>query len=337
MHSLPVLSELPPGYCVEESPGGMLAVHVDLALAFSTAGFGPERDAPWRTAELSGRRPLFEFDVAEQRFLVRSHRHGGLLRWFTRRRFLDPERPFRELIVSHALQRAGLRTPQVVAARARFAPGGGFYLDVVTRRVEDAIDVGRILGAVQRGELEARRLRGLYRAAGRLVRNLHKNRVLHADLTPRNVLAVQATLFEPEPELWIIDLDRTLIDEHISTRARLDNLRRLARHVERMERRGAEVLSNTDRLRFLQAYHGVKRENPGAKRAAWKETWRSIARARERRRAGHALGWWLEERFGRAATLPDEPQALFASSGSGPASEREIDAARAQGAGEKRG
>ena len=118
-------------------------------MRFHRLGFGPESDGRLEDSGLSGRHPMKQLDADGERFLVRSFHHGGLLRPVTGARFLDPERPFRELCLSHELNKAGLRTPQVVAARARIARGVGWYLDLVTRRVEGSLDVGRLLGSVQ--------------------------------------------------------------------------------------------------------------------------------------------------------------------------------------------
>ncbi len=306
VHTLRVLHELPPGYGVEESPGGILAVHVDVALGLHQLGFGPEHDGRLVASDLAGRHPLRELRLGSERFVVRSFHHGGLLRWLTGRRFLDPERPFRELILAHAMNRAGLRTPQVVAARARFRPGGGFWLDAVSRRVDDSLDVGIVLGRVQRGELAPVRARPLYRALGRLVRALHDAHVLHADLTPRNVLVERSELGSEQPALWVLDLEGSRIVEELSERDRLDNLRRLLRHVERMQRADGPFLTRTDTLRFLRAYHRTRSEGPRSQkeRQRWKDDWLAIEHTRRRRRVLHELGWWLDARFGRLSTLP---------------------------------
>jgi len=298
VRTLPILRELPPGYFVEESPGGILALHVDVALRFHRLGFGPESDGRLEESGLSGRNPMMQLDADGERFLVRSFHHGGLLRSVTGARFLDPERPFRELCLSHTLNKAGLRTPQVVAARARVAPGAGWYLDLVTRRVEGSIDVGRVLGALQRGELSPRDVAPLVRALGRFVRALHRHGLLHADLTPRNVLATRATMFTDDPELWILDLDRSELGDGHTRDERARNLRRLWRHVERMELDRPRVLRRTDYVRFLVAY------DPGD--GAWKTIWRSIEKARSRRQGWHRLGWWFDRRLGRRSPLPDE-------------------------------
>ncbi len=299
MHSLPILSELPPGYFVEESPRGILALDIDAAPALHRAGFGPEHDGSLRESDLVGRRPLKELAVGDERFVVRRYSHGGLLRWITGSRFLDPGRPFRELILAHALRRGGLRTAPVAAARARMVRAGGWHLDLITRRVEDSLDLGRVLEAVRRGEVERRALGRILPAVGIMVRQLHRHGVLHGDLTPRNVLVSQRTLGgADEPELWIIDLDGSVWNQVLGKGERRANLRRLYRHTVRASLGKTSLLRRTDCLRFLKSYDQGE--------GNWKADWRAIARAHGLRSVFHAMGWVLERLFGRLSTLPEE-------------------------------
>ena len=289
--SLPVLDELPSGYFVDESPGGILALHGDVARGLHEAGFGPEHDGRLTRSELTGRRPLHEIVAGDERMIVRRFSHGGLLRWFTGSRFTDPERPFRELILSELLRRAGIPTPRVVAARARPALGGGWYLDLVARRVEGATDLGHILGMARTKQLDSGCKRAILEATGKIVRQLHRHGCLHADLTPANILIESDVLQGAEPRLWVIDLDRSVIFEKLPSSERLQNLRRLFRYVKRRESRYGRALSRADYQRFLRAYE--------PDRPRRKEILRSILLAHRRANIFHAFGWFFETLFGR--------------------------------------
>jgi hypothetical protein len=291
MTTLPILDELPSGYFVDESPGGVLVLHAEVTRALHEAGFGPEQDGELLRSDLSGRRSLYELDTDLGRFVVRRFSHGGLMRWFTGVRYHDPERPFRELILAASLRRAGIPTPQVVAARARMAFGGGWYLDIVTRRVAEAIDLGYILGQVRAGQLEPDVCRRLLRSTGTLVRRLHRHGCLHADLTPSNILVERSTLEESEPRLWVIDLDQSRHLDDLTLGDRHANLRRLYRYTVRRERRFGRALRLTDFMRFLVAYE------PDRHRRA--TTWRAIAAAHKRNWLFHSLGWLFEGWFAR--------------------------------------
>lgn len=288
MRAPQILRELPAEYVVERGPRAWLALHRSAESALREAGFGLCTDGSLAQSTLTGRKPLFELSTRAGNFVVRRFSHGGLLRFVTRARFLDASRPFRELCVSHALRARGIRTPEVVAARTRAAPGGGYWLDLVTRRVECSTDLGFVLGKARSGAIERGRWRRLVRAAGTLVRALHENGCLHADLTPNNVLVEEDE--HGEPRLWILDLDRSRMLAHVGDAERCANLRRLHRFVERREARDGRALSSTDRVRFFRAY------DPQGRR--WKDDWRRIESAHASRRAWHGLGWILEEGFG---------------------------------------
>ena len=92
VRSLDVLRELPGEYQVEQHPRGVLAVRRDCAAALRESGFGVDSDGELRESDLRGRRALAELDVGGRRCVVRSFSHGGLLRWLTGARYLDPER-----------------------------------------------------------------------------------------------------------------------------------------------------------------------------------------------------------------------------------------------------
>jgi tRNA A-37 threonylcarbamoyl transferase component Bud32 len=289
MHSLRVLEDLPSGYFVEESPRGILALHTGVARALHDAGYGPEQDGEVVQSELSGRRPLHEFRVADEAFVVRRFSHGGLLRWLTGVRFLDAQRPFRELILSESLRRAGIRTPRVVAARARAARGFGWLLEVVSRRLEGTIDLGHVLGRARRGEVDRSAQRRLLRELGLLVARLHKHGCLHADLTPNNMLVNLSALEGDAPELWVLDLDGSTMHDSLTDAQRRKNLRRMFRFVERRERRYGKALTLTDYARFFRGYDESGR--------CWKADWRAVAAMHSRRSLLHSLGWVFERSF----------------------------------------
>jgi tRNA A-37 threonylcarbamoyl transferase component Bud32 len=289
--SLPVLKELPAGYFREESPGGILVMHSDVIEALHEAGFGPESDGELVTSELHGRKPLFELRLGQTRFVVRRFSHGGLMRWITGERFLDPERPFRELILSDSLRRLGIETPQVVAARARWAGPLGWKLEVMTRRVEESVDLGVLLTAAGRGELDAGLRRRLMRETGALVRRMHVHGYLHADLQPANILVKEAGLQGGALEMSVLDLDGSVFHHTLTSAQRCTNLRRLFRHIDRRAKAHGRSISVTDQLRFMRGY------DPDGTR--WRDDWRSIERAHARSRWSHAIGWFFESLFGQ--------------------------------------
>lgn len=297
MAPLAILEELPAGYVVDRGEVGVLAVTEDLHAAFRAAGFGPDGGERVPPSDLIGRRRLRQLDVGGRRYVVRPFRHGGLLAGLTGARYVDPARPFRELVLADRLIGLGLPTPRVVAARARRADGLGWYLDVVTERIEEALDLGQLLAAVGRGEVERGRLAPVLRTAGRLVRSLHDAGLRHADLNARNLLVERAALRGAPPSTWVLDLDRSELGPPLDEGERRASLRRLYRSAERLRGPdGGAVLTRADAARFLLAYVDAD---------PWKPRWRRIAREHARWRAWHVAGRLLQRR-----TRPTEPPPL---------------------------
>ena len=286
----PDLTGLPADAVVERGPRGVSAVRAEVASAFRAAGWDAAGGGVLVAGDLAGRRPLRELVVGEERFPVREFHHGGLLRRLTGRRYADPARPFRELAFQERLARSGVPTVEVLAARARRAPLGGWWLELVTRRVPRAVDGGEALERVRAGELDEAQRRALFRATGELARRLHALGFLHADLQPRNLLFDSEQLAAAEPRARVLDLDGSRFEAELTELERDDNLRRLWRSVERREARGAAFLRRTDLARFLFAYE--------SDRVRAKALWRRIAAAHAAARARHGLGWALEQLFG---------------------------------------
>ncbi len=294
--TLPILADLPAGYFVDEAPGGVMAVHVDYAEALRHVGFGPESDGGVSTSDLHGRRPLSEIRVGDERLVLRRYSHGGLLRWATGSRFLDAERPFRELILADALAKSRIPTLEVVAARARYAVGGGWYLDLLTRRLEGSLDLGLVLDRIGTGELGDAARSQVATSLGHLLRRLHGFGLLHADLQPRNLLVLEADLAlddseeEPEPlPIWVIDLDRSAFVGDLTEPERRKNLRRLFRAIDRRDKRGGRYLRRGDFVRFFRAYD--------ASGQRWKTDWRRIMGEHARNGPAHWIGQLFERTF----------------------------------------
>ena len=281
------LRELPPGFTILRGERGVLAARDDVAGEVAAFGFGPNSDGPLVASDAVGRRPLWELDLgADAKLLVRRFSHGGLLRWLTGRRFRDPWRPFHELVLSEHLRAAGVATPEVIAARAQTAPVGGWYLDLVTRRVPDSIDLGHVLARARSGAFSVLGLRRALRAAGSTIRALHEAGLEHADLNPNNVLVAR----EGDGPAWILDLDRSRLHPELTPELRRKSLARLLRHVARRERRHGNALTRADYARFLRTYAGPE----------WRDEWRAVEQGAERWSTLHGLGGLLERTFGRA-------------------------------------
>lgn len=274
---LPV--QLPAPFELQRSARGALGVRRDAKAELDACGFTLHEDGRGRIAGLAGRHPVVLLGPPERELVLRRFTHGGLVRFLTGARFADPRRPFVELELSERLLAAGVRTPQVVAARARRARGLGWELALVTRRVPAARDGGELLSAAARGALPVRERQRALAAAGTLVARLHALGFLHADLHPKNLL------FGAEGEAWLLDLDRSRFERALDERQRAANLARLYRYVVRRRARGEFALTRADALRFLRAYE--------PERTRRRAVFASVAREFERTLRWHQLGWRL--------------------------------------------
>jgi 3-deoxy-D-manno-octulosonic acid kinase len=280
--------ELPADYRWVPGARGLMAVWGAVAEEMEDAGFGPDTAPALAESEAVGRVPLGELATARGSYLVRTFHHGGLLRWLSGARFSEPRRPFEELLLSHGLIERGVRTPRIVAARARRV-GLWWELCVVTERVGDATDIGRWIAETRRGLRSRAGLRVVARAFGELVRQLHDIGFEHADLQPNNVLVEEPLPEDGEPRLWVLDLDRSRWVGGGEGIAREKNLGRLVRFVERRERERGRCLGWGDRMRFLRGYE-AERE---VRHRLWRELGGSGGGGLR-----HHLGWRMESLFG---------------------------------------
>ena len=306
MSRWPILDVLPKGRVLEEAPRGVLVVREAFAEAFHAAGFHAGRGEPPAVSDLAGRRPLGELVVGGERLVVRRFHHGGMLRWVTGHRFADPERPFRELVLSARLEELGVATPEVIAARARRARVGGWILDLVTRRVEGARDFAEWLEALREGRVSPRERRETARRVGAFIGRFHSLGLWHADLNPRNLLLIGEG---EEVAVQVLDLDRSVLRPTLQPDERRSNLARLLRAVLRREGRGATFLSRADLGAFLRGYLEGASAKPLAENRAGigtlGEEWRGVAVAYERSAGSHRMWWKVEEAFGGGAATRD--------------------------------
>lgn len=291
MHRWTILDAMPSGYCVEDERDGVLVVREEFLSAFHEAGFRAGSGEPDRTSDLAGRKPLGELRMSEQRFVVRRFHHGGMLRWVTGHRFADPQRPFRELSLSVRLRELGVATPEVIAARARRAAVGGWILDLVTRRVEEARDLAEWLEALREGGVGSTERRATIERVGAFVGRFHGLGLWHADLNPRNLLLDSG---EDGPGVQVLDLDRSVLSPDLGPAERRANLARLLRAVLRREGRGAPFLQAGDLGRFLRGYLA----GAGDATASFAEEWRSVAEVHARSASTHRLWWRVEQALG---------------------------------------
>lgn len=224
----------------------MLAAHgvdgAELAARIMTTG----DHAPTRHF---GRAGLHAVALADGVYaLVRSYRHGGLLRGITRHWFIRrPLRPFAELAVTVAAREQGVAVPEVLAALVAQGHGPWYRGWLVTRELEGAVT----LWAALLGGVSGRGKQVLLRRVGRALRGMHAAGIDHVDLNLRNILVLHEL---PGPEVYIIDFDRARQHRGPVPEARARrNLGRLLRSVNKLDR-GRTRVRPRDWECLLEAY-----------------------------------------------------------------------------------
>jgi len=162
--------------------------------------------------------------------LIRSYRHGGVLRGLTGGWFVSrPPRPFVELAVTVAARERGLAAPEVLAALVARGFGPWYRGWLVTRELKNVRD---LWGELQR-EPPLEMKQAFLRRAGRSLRFMHARGIDHADLNLRNILVGHEGSC---PEIHIIDFDKArLFPGPVPAARARRNLRRLLRSVNKLD------------------------------------------------------------------------------------------------------
>lgn len=164
--------------------------------------------------------------------VVRHAWHGGLFAPLTRDRYRRPSRAPVEVARSRQLLRAGIPTTTILGF-ARYDAGAGLCrVDVVSRFVPDAFD----LGAVASGTVPGIALDEALASTQELLRQLAHGGVVHPDLNVKNVLVTRdrhGTL-----TALVIDVDVVrFVPNHVPASVMHSNVRRLTRSLRKWRTR----------------------------------------------------------------------------------------------------
>ena len=218
----------------------------------------------------------------EERVVLRRYRHGGLLRGVLGERFWGTERPLREMAVAEHARESGVSTPLPLGAviERRFWPTcRAVYLSAETASSEDMVHFC-VRMSQEPPETAAREKNRVLACAARQVRAMHDAGIEHGDLHLKNMLLHHDA--EGEPEVSIIEFDKSRERDPSGLDFRLANLMRLARSARKV-RVAQAALGPRARLRFLHEYlRGLPAESELFR--LWVP---KLAKSGERRE-----GWW---------------------------------------------
>lgn len=179
---------------------------------------------------LRGRAPVYvaQLPATSDTVVIRHAWHGGLLAPLTGDRFRMPTRAPRELARSYALRVQGIPTSEVLGF-ARYSAGFGCRtVDVVSRFIPDAADLG-IVAAGLAPEID---LAAALDSTIALLATLAAHGVIHPDLNVKNVLLRRTPT--QSLEAMMIDVDVVQWDHARSPRAVMQaNVARLTRSMRK--------------------------------------------------------------------------------------------------------
>lgn len=196
--------------------------------AVTTAGDLYSYAAAQSGMELHGRGTAYVVDAPGGRWVIRRYYRGGQIARLVKDRYLrvGEPRPIRELRVSAEARTRGIATPEVVAAVV-YGSGPLYRADLATKYVPDSVD---LVGLTF--EMDDANVTAAWRATGRLIRQLAKAGIQHADLNMKNVLLSESRTF---PRAWVLDLDRAYVCAGEADAEKM--FRRLQRSIEKWERK----------------------------------------------------------------------------------------------------
>jgi 3-deoxy-D-manno-octulosonic acid kinase len=237
---------VPPGFDLVRTGAVCAAMRRDLRPLLEPWLLAPRLELPDGAERFaSGRGGAFRVRLRDgQRVVVRLYRRGGVLARLVRETYVGIRpRPLRELALTAEVQRRGVPTVDVLAARVA---GRVVYTGaLVTAELPSAIT---LIDALRGADPATRRL--LAASTGRVLATLHEAGVWHADLNMTNILVT------PGPEggrLVLLDFDQARLgDAPLSVAARRKNLARLARSLAKLD--GNRLLGAEERRVFRSAY-----------------------------------------------------------------------------------
>ncbi len=227
-----------------------VSANAEFVAALEGAGLGNAQglDAALRAGRVvaGGRGPqqLVALPRSPAALRLRQAQRGGLFGGFLASRFLSPRRGEREIETWLALRERGAPIPMPVVAISR-RRGLLWESHFGSLDRAECLDGLAWLAFKPSRETLARGAAAL----GRALRRFHDAGAVHGDLNVRNVLFEHDT---PGPRCLFVDLDHTRIPNRITPRARMNDLMRLVRSIEKQG--FSRLLDTRLRARALAAY-----------------------------------------------------------------------------------
>lgn len=203
-----------------------------------------------------GRGVLPAIEIQEgtgKRMVAKQCMRGGLLRFINKDLFWGGMRPFREMIANEHILKRGIKTTEILAAAQHRVFGPFYRTYLFSLELPECADLIAFFEAV-RGQPPPQRFRAkvpLIKAVAGALAAMHREGIYHRDLHLKNILIERCR--NSMPEIFIIDFDRAVCKNSLTSKERLKNLLRLNRSIEKYKTRGGAV-TRGDQCRLFKEY-----------------------------------------------------------------------------------
>ena len=197
------------------------------------------------TGSATGRGTTYFFEHADNEYVLRHYRRGGLIGKLITDQYLFRgilrTRPWREFKLLGDMFNLGLPVPEPVAALVT-RQGLTYRGDIIIKRIANSKDV---FSRLCEGPLSNE----VWHAIGACIRQFHDHNVYHHDLNIHNVMLDESN------KIWLIDFDKCAI--HASNNWKQANVKRLLRSLHKEQNKQPIFHFNEQNWQTLMASYGV--------------------------------------------------------------------------------
>ncbi|MBI5359155.1 MAG: hypothetical protein HZA48_01070 [Planctomycetes bacterium] len=178
--------------------------------------------------------PIYTIPETGERLIIKQYRRGGLISHLNKKTFLDKNRAFNEMKLSQYALEKSVPTAQIVAAGYKAIIPGIYHLHIVSKMIENARPLPEFLCDLNANDLNS--AKEAAQAVTEAILRLHNAGILHCDLNANNILIGSSS--KNKLSAYIIDLDKSSVNNELPFNRRIKNLQRLDRSMKKLKDAG---------------------------------------------------------------------------------------------------
>lgn len=188
-----------------------------------------------------------------ERMVVKHCMRGGLIRFLLKDIFWGSSRPFYEMAINTKILQNDIKTTEIIAVVKQNIFGPLYRAYLFSKELPECSDLITYCNGLKQKPSEQRFKvkKYLFRSIARAFTKMHSEGIYHSDLHLKNILIRKKD--DDIPEIYIIDFDKADIKEKLSTKAKVKNLLRFNRSIEKYKLKGGPI-TRTDQMRFFKEY-----------------------------------------------------------------------------------